>query len=207
MSNGLSRRGFLSRTSLYSGATLLTLSCQFPLAIAAARESNTPAALNETEWKVVQAITGRIIPSSGSPGAIEANCVNFIDKALANEESESLQFVRDGISNLQKILKTTHESAFIELSAEKQDEILEAMSANSIDGWPADSEVPSQIFEYLRFMTIAGFLAEPRYGGNAEHIGWRQAGYPGPRHHGGGYTAEQMSGEQPVHPIWIDDKA
>ena len=206
MSTDISRRGFLSRTSLYSGATLLTLNCRFPLAAAAARNSDSPAVLDRVEWKTVEAITGRVIPSEDGPGAIEANCVNFIDKALANEESESVDFLRDGISILNGAVSTMHQATFAEIPHEKQDALLEGMSTDSVENWPSNGTPPSELFEYLRFLTIAGFLAEPMYGGNAGHIGWQLAGYPGPRHHGGGYTAEQMSGEQPVRPTWDQKK-
>ena len=54
----------------------------------------------------------------------------------------------------------------------------------------------------MRLHTIYGFLADPRYGGNRSYVGWKLMGYPGPRHHRGGYTPEQMLGKAKIEPIW-----
>jgi hypothetical protein len=42
--------------------------------------------LNATQWKTVAAMCNQILPTLDGSGANEANCVNFIDKALAHEE-------------------------------------------------------------------------------------------------------------------------
>lgn len=34
-------------------------------------------------------------------------------------------------------------------------------------------------------LTIMGFLADPKYGGNRDFTGWKVAHYPGPSHHRG----------------------
>ncbi|MBW2243060.1 MAG: gluconate 2-dehydrogenase subunit 3 family protein, partial [Deltaproteobacteria bacterium] len=54
----------------------------FPLAARAAAASDQPEVLNATEWKTLEAITARILPTDHQPGAKEAGCTNFIDKAL-----------------------------------------------------------------------------------------------------------------------------
>ena len=60
-------------------------------------------------------------------------------------------------------------------------------------------------FETVRAHTLIGFLADPSYGGNRGHAGWRVSGYPGPRHHQGGYTPQQMLGRAPIRPVWGDE--
>ena len=47
-------------------------------------------------------------------------------------------------------------------------------------------------------------MADPKYGGNADMVGWQVARYPGPRHHQGGYTAAQMVGEEAIVTLWGD---
>ncbi|MGI9294954.1 MAG: hypothetical protein ACR2PS_13295 [Pseudomonadales bacterium] len=47
-----------------------------------------------------------------------------------------------------------------------------------------------------------GFLADPKYGGNKNYTGWQVAGYPGPRHHTGGYSSKQMMGVEAIKPVW-----
>ena len=57
----------------------------------------------------------------------------------------------------------------------------------------------------MRVHTIIAFLADPKYGGNRDYIGWKLMGYPGPRHRHGGYTREQMLGEEKIKAIWGDE--
>ncbi len=50
--------------------------------------------------------------------------------------------------------------------------------------------------------TIIAFLVHPKCGGNRDDAGWRVTHYPGPRHHEGGYTPEQVTGAEMVKTIW-----
>jgi gluconate 2-dehydrogenase gamma chain len=57
-------------------------------------------------------------------------------------------------------------------------------------------------FETARALTVIGFVADPKHGGNRDFAGWKLVGDPGPRHSGGGYTPEQMLVEAPIFPVW-----
>ena len=96
----------------------------------------------------------------------------------------------------------TIKAGFVKLSAENQDVILTLMDTNKIPDWPADAGQPAQFFGLIRALTIIGFLADPKYGGNKNHIGWKVAGYLGPSHHRGGYSDNQMMGIDAIKPIW-----
>ena len=97
----LSRRAFLRDTTLYGGGLWIALSLPRPNAARAAAESQTPAVLTPAEWATLEAITGRIIPTDPEPGAIEAGCVNFIDKALAHEDAQARPLYALGIAGTQ----------------------------------------------------------------------------------------------------------
>ena len=75
----------------------LLLSLPRPRALRAAQESTRRTVFDEVQWKTVEALTGRIIPTDHEPGAIEANCVNFIDKALAHEDLDYVWYVADNV--------------------------------------------------------------------------------------------------------------
>ena len=184
--SALSRRSLLRGTSLLGGGLFVAMNLQRPLALAAMKEDK-PASLSAGQWQTVEAITGRIIPTDHQPGAIEANCVNFIDKALANEDAAC---------------EETLGKAFIKLKPAQQDQLLAAMTADTAKPWPDSAPTASSFFELLRELTIMGFMADPKYGGNADVAGWRVARYPGPRHHAGGYTAAQMVGEEDIITVW-----
>src|SRR5689334_3570089 len=93
----LTRRDFLLQSALYGGTFWAALHVSRPRALAAAAESTQPLVLRPGEWKLVEAISARIIPSDDEPGAVEAGVVNFVDKALANEDKELVAVYRAGL--------------------------------------------------------------------------------------------------------------
>jgi gluconate 2-dehydrogenase gamma chain len=198
---GFSRRAVLRGTSVFGGGLFMALNIQRPMALAA-MNNDAPAVLSPTQWQTVEAITGRIIPTDHQPGAIEANCVNFIDKALANEDAASRPDFLAGLTALDAACEKTEGKAFIELEPAQQDKLLAAMTSDTAKPWPDSAPAASSFFELLRALTIMGFMADPKYGGNADVAGWRVARYPGPRHHTGGYTAAQMVGEEDIITVW-----
>ncbi len=195
----LSRRHFLAGAALYGGALV---ALQLPKAVHAATTQLAPQVLTEIEWRDVEAVTFRILPSDGGAGAREANCINFIDKALANEEAAMLPIYRAGIPALNAAATAGHGKGFAELEGQQQDDLLMALQDGMAAGW-SSSELPSpDFFEIVRVHTLLGFLADPSYGGNRDYAGWKWVGYPGPRHSEGGYSPAQMIGKAPIRPIW-----
>lgn len=201
--SGLSRRDFLVRGSMYGGGLWIAANLPRPQALRAAQASREPAVLSPHEWSTVEAITARIIPTDEEPGAREADCVNFIDKALANEDEQAVPLYQLGVQGVDAVAAARFEKKeFVDLEPAQQDAVLAALESGEASGWP-DGPVPAPVFfETVRAHTIIGFLADPKYGGNRDYAGWRVTGYPGPRHHLGGYSAEQMLGKAPVRPVW-----
>jgi gluconate 2-dehydrogenase gamma chain len=186
----MTRRELFRQGSLYGAG--LWLMANMPLACGAARESNGRLVLSEAQWKTVEAITARILPTDHEPGAVEAGCVNFIDKALAHEDAAEMPLYEAGLAALASLCAQRHDASFAELPAEQQDAVLATLE---VSGAP-------EFFETLRVHTLIGFLADPKYGGNRDFVGWKVTGYPGPRHPFGGATPEQMRGEEPITPVW-----
>ena len=66
----LTRRDFLLQSAIYSGALWAALNVPRPYALAAAAESTKPVVLKpDAQWKLVEAIAARIIPTDDEPGA------------------------------------------------------------------------------------------------------------------------------------------
>ncbi len=206
MSKKMTRREMIFQGALYGG-TLWLLGCsRRPEAIGAAQKSKAPAVLTAAEWVTVEAITGRIIPTDHEPGAIEANCVNFIDKALLHEDADLRPTYEEGIRGLNVVSKRRFGKRFAELSTVDQDAILTIIASSApATGWPAGELIQHEFFETVREHTVIGFLADPKYGGNHDYVGWKLVGYPGPRHPRGGFTTAQMIGEEEITPIWDQD--
>ena len=201
----LTRRDFLRDSTIYGGGLWISLSLPRPNAARAAAESDQRAVLTEAEWITVEAITGRIIPTDLEPGAIEARCVNFIDKALAHEDAQARPLYALGIGGTEQVAQRRFGQAFPKLSPDEKDLVLAALEQGDSPGWPEGPVSPAAFFATVRAHTILGFLADPKYGGNRDFAGWKLVGYPGPRHHLGGYTPDQMLGRARIKTVWGED--
>jgi gluconate 2-dehydrogenase gamma chain len=182
--NDLTRRSFLASASALGASAFARLAGPSITAIAqAAYSAKAQAAefraLSRAEAADIAAIAARIIPTTDTPGASEAGVVYFFDNALAGEMKDRMAEIRNGLAELNS---AAGESAhFADLSADEQDAQLRAIEA-------------SAFFGLIREMTIFGFFAMSKHGGNRDHIAWDLIGFEG--HHGaweypfGHYDAE-----------------
>ncbi len=113
----------------------------------------------------VEAIAARIIPTDDTPGAREAGVIHFIDQSLAGFAKDQAPMFAAGLTTLGEAVAKKHGSAatFASLTAEQQDAMLREIEK-------------TDFFGGMRFATIAGFLALPKYGGNKDYIGWKFIG-------------------------------
>lgn len=194
----MNRREFLQGAGALWAAALTAR----PLALAAAQQSSTPLTLDAMQWRSVAAICAQIIPSADGLGAGPANCVNFIDKLLANEDRTALPLYRQGLANIDDYAHTRWQKNFAALDPAEQITCLENLEDGLIPDWPATAVAQNTFFAMLRFHTILGFLAAPKFGGNADFSGWRALGFPGHLHEMGGISDRQVSGAEPIIPTW-----
>jgi gluconate 2-dehydrogenase gamma chain len=202
MSGNVTRREFVRGGSLYGAELWLSLQLPRPRAAAAAAASTEPVSLTAHEWATVEAIASRILPTDHEPGALEAGCVNFIDKTLAHEDAAARPLYTAGLQALDAVCEAQFAKPFVALEPTQRDKVLTALESGKASDWPLASLPSPLFFETLRLHTIVGFLADPKYGGNRDHAGWRVSGYPGPRHQLGGYTPEQLAGSAPIVASW-----
>jgi len=106
-----------------------------------------------------------------------------------------------GIAELDRLCVERHGAPFVDLGDELQDEMLRVIeragSPEAERAWrdtpaiayggpvePAlqqtNAEVDLDFFNLLVTHTRQGFLADPVYGGNRNHVGWQAIGFPGP---------------------------
>jgi gluconate 2-dehydrogenase gamma chain len=186
MKNNLNRRDFLSQ-----GCTSLSavwVSAHFPAILSAARharesvQSAAPKLSFFTPEQAIEidAISSRIIPSDGTPGAHEAGVVYFIDRALATFAVDDQKTYRDGLPEFAARTKELFPSLdkFSAATHEQQDEILASL----------DQQLPAQrrpnrprpagqsFFETLRTHTVVAFFLDPDSGGDPNAIGWKLIG-------------------------------
>jgi gluconate 2-dehydrogenase gamma chain len=102
-----------------------------------------------------------------------------------------------GIAELDRVGRALHGHDFRRLSDEQQDDVLAvlerpaqrwdveiataaaiAASEPALQQTAAETDLP--FFPLLVLHTRQGFYADPIYGGNRDHAGWRTIGFPGP---------------------------
>lgn len=161
------RRRFLTRTGSVVSGSWLAWSLPAVLSAAdfacrAAEENRPFAVLSPEEAVEVEAIAEQILPGDDTPGAKEAGVVYFIDRALETFLSFNLEIVRSGLEDLRT--RIPGKAGFSDLDFDTQHTLLEEIE-------------DSPFFQVVRFLTIAGMLAHPSYGGNRDQIGWRLIGF------------------------------
>lgn len=121
---------------------------------------------NEAQAAEIEAMTAQIIPTDDTPGAREAHCVYFIDRALATFARDSQSAYIQGLQDLQAKCQQLYPDAakFSALTSEQQIKTLTAIEK-------------TPFFNMVRTHTIIGFLARPEHGGNYNKIGWKLIDY------------------------------
>jgi gluconate 2-dehydrogenase gamma chain len=124
--------------------------------------------LTPSQLRDLDAIAALIIPADDTPGAREAHVVEFIDRALGSFAAEQRPLFDAGLADLRARVAARHPDAasFADLGPADASALLAGLEAEQ-----------SAFFEAARFATIAGFLANPEYGGNAGKMGWRLIGF------------------------------
>lgn len=127
---------------------------------------------------------------------------------------------RDGVQGLERVSRHRFGGDFVSLTPEQQDQVLEMVEAGEgshepeLDqtalapkGAAADpalqltaSELDLEFLPLLALHTRQGFYADPVYGGNRNHVGWKVIGFPGPAS-----LAEVHDGSYSTLPYFADD--
>lgn len=160
-----SRRQFLKYSALGIAGSSLLASC-----------SQQPRSrwrfFTESEARLVDAVTEQIIPTDEFPGAIEAGCLNFIDKQLAGEYERFQSIYRYGLAHLEDMCMQEFQSSFVDLPWETQTTLLESLEAGTVERslWPQVG--PQDFFRVIRDHTMQGFYGSPRHGGNKNYLSY-----------------------------------
>jgi gluconate 2-dehydrogenase gamma chain len=153
-----------------------------------AKKSPRLAVFTEAQAAEIEAMTAQIIPTDESPGAREAHCVYFIDRALATFAKSSQPAYIQGLQELQAKTQQLYPDAakFSALTSEQQTRTLTAIEK-------------TPFFNMVRTHTVIGFFARPVHGGNYDKIGWKLIGYDDSLHHKppfGYYDAQPQPGRK-----------
>ncbi|AZH25695.1 gluconate 2-dehydrogenase subunit 3 family protein [Haloplanus aerogenes] len=174
--------------------------------------TETPAAetyefFDAAQAAVVSTLVDRLLPGSDDrPSATELSVVRYIDRALqrepfyetAHDDRRFQSAYEDGIARLQDTAQQLFDRPVTDLDESEVDDLLSQIQERSAPGWediptpsPVTMTIPSTAFvSLLRDHAVEGYYAQPKYGGNVDLGGWRQARYVGPFIEG--YTPDEL---------------
>jgi len=132
----------------------------------------------------IAAAAAQIFPSDDSgPGANEAGVVIYIDRQLAGPYGRDRHRYTSG-----PFEKGVPEQGYqgkdspAQIYREGLQQIAGLHRLNAAEQVAALTRIEgSRFFELLRTHTIEGMFCDPMHGGNADMVGWRLIGFPGPR--------------------------
>lgn len=175
---GISRREFMMRMGL-----LGSLALTYPVtALSELRQSKTKQVLadwqTEPAWQTLAQVQEVLFPAAEDiPGAADIGATIYLHRAIGNPEAdgEDKDFIFRGVGWLDGLTQERYEKTFLQLSAEQQQETIEAIVKSS-----AGRNWISTLLTY----TLEALLMDPVYGGNKNGMGWKwlehQPGYPAP---------------------------
>lgn len=160
-----------------------TPSAAVALPVVATRPVGPLMNLTAAESEILAAMIDRLIPTDDlGPGALEAGALRFIDRALSEAESASVDAYRAGIAALDRYARYSRGAPFAELTERDQDSVLIDVQAGSATGAGAGFVGSSAaFFNMVKDHTWQGTFGDPQYGGNANFVGWDLIRYPGVR--------------------------
>lgn len=171
MDNG--RRWFLASSGQVLGAGWFALNWPGITSAAAHAHAATNAGagvhtlklLNPAQAHDIEAVSAQIIPTDQDPGAREAGVVYFIDHSLEGFfAAHRTEFLADYTEFAAGVGKSNPGKRFADLPSDRQIQYLGTVET-------------TRFFQTMRFLTVVGFLASPRYGGNRNGIGWKVVGF------------------------------
>lgn len=170
---GKSRRSFLLASA--TGLNAAWIAANYPVILSAqehvrlAVKAGQPPQLTfftDAQAAEIEAMAAQIIPTDESPGAREAHCILFIDRALSTFAKGSQSEYTQGLQDLQSATQKLYPDAakFSALTPDQQIKVLTRMEK-------------TPFFRTVRTHTVLGFFSRPVHGGNYDKIGWKLIGY------------------------------
>ena len=169
----LSRRHFLRGSGAAAGASMLRLTAP---ALAAAAQAACSARDEGAAFKILtaveaaelEAIAARILPTTDTPGAREAGVIYFFDNVLGAQMAGMLQGIRGSMDSFQAGIAERFGGTerFSQLSEADQ------------DAWLTDQQ-RTPAFGMVYPLTLMGFFAMEKYGGNRGGVGWDLINFEG----------------------------
>ncbi|MCL1079431.1 gluconate 2-dehydrogenase subunit 3 family protein [Parashewanella spongiae] len=186
---GLSRRQFLQSTSALTllasvGLTKPSLateqvSSSSEIELLANNFKAAKVSFSAEQTRVIKQVQLLLFPDDGNgPSAADLDAFNYLEWALAepsNQDDGDKAFIIKGLGWLEDSANKHYQNAFIELSEQDQQALLERVNR---------SQTGENWLSLLLYYLLESVTLDPLYGGNHNGVGWQwiehQPGFPQP---------------------------
>lgn len=126
--------------------------------------------MTDEQWQILEAMVARILPSDDGPGSREANVIGFFQWAYGQRFFElSRRRIAEGVDFLNSLSIYRRKKPFVNCVPVEQDIVLAELSGVS-------HHAIQHFLQTVINLTLAGFLCDPKYGGNRDRRGWEYIG-------------------------------
>lgn len=127
--------------------------------------------LSRRQIETLRAATECILPSQDGPGAAEADVMGYFRWRFTQSVTHNQTIrLREGLDLLESVAQNLHGKSFAACTTDEQDATLGNLGK-------IPHLITQRFLAGLFQMTLAGFLCDPRYGGNRDYVGWRAIGF------------------------------
>jgi gluconate 2-dehydrogenase gamma chain len=126
--------------------------------------------LSVDNWTALQAAIERVLPGANQAG-VPAHLRYWL---RARPFAAVRHEFKIGAVVLDRLAGSAHNRIFAACAPEQQDALLKMFEHGEVKERGFDGQ---GFFQRLLTLTLEGFLADPKYGGNRDQVGWRFIGY------------------------------
>jgi hypothetical protein len=162
------RRALVGFFGLSAGAVV---AARFAFKPRPAKAARVPLPFTADEQVTLLAAIERVLP-----GAVEAGVQDHMAYWLTRDRhfATYVKPFKAGLAQLDAVGREVGGKRFHELRSAEQDEVFKRFQSGKVRVGKRDG---AKFFENLVTFTIEGFLADPKYGGNRNEVGWKFIGY------------------------------
>ena len=136
--------------------------------LVAATVSWTPALLTNQQAALLERLCDLLLPSTGTPGALEAEVPQYIDLELSLGAPEDRLIMIGGLAWIDEHSRSSHGVTFLESSAEQQGALLGRIG-DERESHPAELEAGAAFFSDLKRRVLFAYFTSEK--GRVEALG------------------------------------
>jgi len=159
------RRDFIKQMSLAFGSILFIPAC--------AGYDSPWRYFSEKNSRTIIAFAEQIIPADSTPGATDANVINFIDKQLVGPYTRFQEKYKKGIAAVEDTSLKLYGKNFYELDWELQNNFMVQMEKGELSSESWGDLDQRSFFRMVLDHVMQGFYGSPRHGGNKNYVSYK----------------------------------